>query len=267
MFSKMGARVQLDEKVIALLRTGRAVFQTVAEPVDWTARMLNNKHGYPPLRIRQKVGGLNDFEGSGAEYMAYLKLLCGLRPGMDVLDIGCGCGLMCLPVNENGTLPEYIQPGTYYGFDIDKRLLRWCSRNIKAKNAVFATGEPFTGYTESYFDVVLCKSLFTHLFTHEVEDYLKEIRRLLKPGGSCLSTWFLVRETMKLRGRYTFRYRDLFCWTERDTNPRLAIAYDGAYLFNLLKKLKFSYDVWYGSWRGTGGGLSFQDIIVLRKGG
>lgn len=259
----------MNERTISLLRTGRTALQTVVEPIDWTARVLNNKKGYPPLRVRQKVGGLNDFEGSGAEYIAYLKLLCGLKPGMNVLDIGCGCGLMCIPVNENSTLPEYIKPGSYCGMDTDGELINWCDKNVKLNNGFFIhlNGKHIPGLEETV-DVVLCKSLFTHLLIQETKGYLEEIKRLLRPGGHCLSTWFLIRENDTIpQGRYTFKHASVngHVYYERPSNRRLAVAYEEYLLLNLLKRLDFSIKVWYGSWHGTGGGLSFQDIIVLRK--
>ena len=106
-----------NEKLITLLRGTRTVLQTLAEPIDWASRMLNNKHGYPPLRIRQLVGGLNDFEGSCGEYVAYLKLLCGLKEGDKLLDIGCGCGLITLDTTGAGSLLDYLgRTGIYVGF-------------------------------------------------------------------------------------------------------------------------------------------------------
>ena len=55
----------MNEKIISLLRGIRTSLQIVVEPMDLLSRWMNGKNGYPPLWIRQKVGSLNDFEGSG----------------------------------------------------------------------------------------------------------------------------------------------------------------------------------------------------------
>jgi len=36
------------------------------------------------------------------------------------------------------------------------------------------------------------------------------------------------------------------------------------FLKDLFKKLGFGYDIWYGGWRGSNRGLSYQDIIILK---
>jgi len=256
----------MNEKVISLLRSSRTGLQILAEPIDAFTLFMNYKKGYPPLWVRQKVGSLNDFEGSGAEYMAYLKLLCELEPGMSVMDIGCGCGLMCLKVNENPTLPEYIYPGSYVGIDTDKKVISWCAKNIKYGNVSFDQN-PLTDYKDGIVDVVLCKSLFTHLLLGEAEAYLQEVKRLLQPSGRGLATFFLYREGDKLAGRYTFRYQSVngHVFYEKSSNPRAAVAYNADWLLPKLKELGFTYEIYYGSWRGDNKGLSFQDIVILRR--
>ena len=257
----------MNEKVIGILRTSRTALQIIVEPIDHLMRFINYKKGYPPLWIRQKVGSLNDFEGSGGEYMAYLKLLCGLKPGMSVMDIGSGCGLMCLKVNENPTLPEYIFPGSYVGIDIDKDLVDWCNKHIKLERGFFVT-PPIEGKLpglENTVDVILCKSLFTHLFPTEVIDYVAEIQRLLKPNGRCLMTFFLLAD--KRTGRYGFEDWDGECHfsTNRKSNPRAAIGYKEMWIYDMLATGGFKYETHYGSWRGDNKGLSFQDMIVIRR--
>lgn len=256
----------MNEKTITVLKGGRTALQFLAEPIDYLIRGMNYKKGYPPLRLRQMVGSLNDFEGSGGEYMAYLKLLCDLKSGDNVMDIGSGCGLMCLKVNENPTLPGYIKPGSYVGIDTNKTLVDWCNRYIKLTNGFFVTPpikNRLPGLNETV-DVILCKSLFTHLFKHEVESYLSEIRRLLKPKGRCLATFFLLNDK-EYKGRYSFGYYEGDFSLERYSQPRAAVAYEEEWIQKTLEGFGFSHEVHYGSWRGDNKGLSFQDIIILRK--
>ncbi|KKM73870.1 hypothetical protein LCGC14_1406080 [marine sediment metagenome] len=258
----------MNEKITTLLREARTVLQTAAEPIDWAARMLNNKHGYPPLRLRQQVGDLSDFEGSSSEYVAYLKLLCNLKSGDSLLDIGCGCGLILADTSGIGGLLECIKPGSYAGMDINRDAVSWCERHLQGPRCLFIQlpfldGKRLPG-TDCSVDVVLAKSLFTHLLKEETISYLEEIKRLLKPGGRCLATFFL-QDDKEFIGKYTFRYRHKNVSYERDAKPRLAVAYEMNYLSKLIKRLGFSHEVWYGTWRGNGRGLSFQDIIVMRR--
>ena len=253
----------MDEKITSILRNTRTVLQVLAEPIDKFDRFINYKKGYPPLWIRQKVGSLNDFESSGAEYIAYLKLLCDLKPGDNLLDIGCGCGLMCLQVNENSNLPEYLgSDGRYVGIDINERLISWCRRHIKYPNCQFKlVGGDLHEYK---FDVILCKSLFTHLLPSEVIDYLALIKERMKPGGSCLATFFLLDE-IKPKGRYTFKYNHTTFFTEKWEDERAAVAYEEEWLKKALDIADFKYEIHYGSWRGDKKGLSYQDIVILRR--
>lgn len=253
-----------SENVMTLLRGSRAALQTVVGPIDLAARLLNNKKGYPSLRLRQSVGSLNDFEGSGGEYAAYLKLLCGLKPEEDLLDIGCGCGLMALDVTGS-PLSNYVH--NYVGVDINKDAIVWCQEHIKHPywHFIHLEGPPLP-LPNSSFDVILAKSVFTHMLLEEVEEYLRWIKRLLRPGGRCLATFFLLNDVSEpSSGRLTFAHQDGPVSYERETRPRLAVAYEEEWLLDLLRRVGFTYDVHHGSWSGNQSGLSFQDIIILRS--
>lgn len=252
----------MREAVAKILRPIRASLQTLVEPLDWSARILNNKHNYPPLRLRQRVGSLNDFESSGGEYVAYLKLLCNLKYGDRLLDVGCGCGLMGLQINENPSLAEYTR---YYGLDIDQEAIRWCKKHILQAYFKEVTNNCHLPLANNSIDAVLCKSLFTHLLVHETREVLEELNRIMAPGAKCLSTWFLLRLNTPHKGRYVFPFSQGPIAVERPSKPTLAVAYQEGWILGLLDQLGFTHEVYPGSWRGDVRGLSFQDIIVFTK--
>ena len=245
------------EAVYTTMRIGRNLLQRTLEPLDLSVRLLNNKHNYPSLHMRQLVGGLNDFEGSSGEYVAYLKLLCNLMPGDKLLDIGCGCGTILYDTTGVGSLPDYL--GEYWGVDVDGKVISWCNNHLGRDNVHFHTTIQPTSV-----DVVLAKSLFTHLNVYETEAYLHTIQKILRRGGHCLATFFLLNG-QKPQGKFTFKHVHGCVSYQRESKPQLAVAYDQKWLLSLLKKSGFSADVYYGAWREGRSGLSFQDIIVLRK--
>jgi len=56
---------------------------------------------------------------------------------------------------------------------------------------ISATGFRFP-YEDASFDFAFATSLFTHIVRDEARHYLAETARVLKPGGSCLLTFFLI---------------------------------------------------------------------------
>jgi SAM-dependent methyltransferase len=224
-------------------------------PLDRLASAVEQK-SRPPAWLRQRVGSLSTFEGSSGEYVAYLKLLCNLKAGDSVLDIGCGCGNTALSFTGQFPLSGYTH---YVGVDIDPDAISWCTKNI---NSYFFTN---LRLPDSSFDVILAKSLFTHLTEEETTRYLQEIKRLLAPEGRALLTFFLLREPVGPNAHYTFLHK-LGDYTRclRKTNPRLGIAYDPEWVYDTLRSLHLYADPpHYGEWGGDPGGLSFQDIVIV----
>jgi len=81
--------------------------------VDRLVRAANGKRDLPPIHLRRYVGPLRSFESLGAEFVAYLKLVARLAPHESLLDIGCGCDLIALG------LQDYLSTtGAYVGLDI-----------------------------------------------------------------------------------------------------------------------------------------------------
>lgn len=253
----------MKEGVYTVARRSRTILQALLEPLDLLTRLVNNKHGYPSLELRQRVGNLNDFEGSNGEYLAYLKLLCDLKYGERLLDIGCGCGTMCFATGGGVPLPQYVQ---YYGLDIDEKAIQWCKKHILGGYFNVVRLNKKLPVASSSIDVVLCKSLFTHLLVHETRDYLGELNRVMAPGGRCLSTWFLLHPEEHPSGEFAFPHRMGAVAFERISRPSKAVAYDENWILGLLAQMNFQPKVYKGSWKYNTTGLSYQDIIVFTKG-
>lgn len=105
--------------------------------------------------------------------------------------------------------------GSYEGFDVSAEAIEWCQRTITrhhpnfrfaqvdVRNAMYNPGgtiEPSTfefPYGDEDFDLVFLFSVFTHMLPVDVERYLREIQRVLRPGGRSLMTFFLLNDSSK----------------------------------------------------------------------
>ena len=115
------------------------------------------------------------------------------------------------------------------------------------------------------------KSVFTHLRPEEVEDYLSEVRRLLKPDGRCLASFFLLNDEQKMlaasgRNALEFNFGQSQWRYVYEHSPESASAYDENYVLELLRKhgLELSKPIHYGTWTGRNNGLSFQDLLQIQ---
>ncbi len=279
------SRQTLPAGAVRLLKSVRHFGYVCLEPVDYASRLINGKRDFPPLHLRRYVGPLRTFEMSGAEFMVYLQHICGLQPNERALDIGCGCGLMALHLK--GFLDSQ---GEYAGLDIHKPSIDWCRGNISSKhqhlkflhidveNHIFnpkgrVAAADFTfPLASGTFDVILLKSVFTHMRPQDVDGYLREVARLLSPAGRCLATFFLLngqQEELANQGLNALQFSfgaDGWRYAQKNS-PESAVAYDEAHVMSLIRKhgLRLKKPVIYGKWAGLTNGLSYQDMVLLEK--
>jgi ubiquinone/menaquinone biosynthesis C-methylase UbiE len=135
---------------------------------------------------------------------------CGLQPDHRILDIGSGEGRVAIP------LTGYLsKTGEYWGLEIRKKSVEWCQKKITSRYENFhfqhwdifneqynpkgsLNAEDFSlRFDDGSFDIVFLISVFSHLRPGEVKNYLGEISRILKVGGKCLFTIFLLSEEFK----------------------------------------------------------------------
>jgi SAM-dependent methyltransferase len=237
----------------------------------------------PPKWRQIIVGG--SYKKVGAEFLGYLVELCDLQPGDAVLDVGCGPGRIAVP------LTGHLSPeGRYAGFDISKKAVAWCKENISRShpNFDFKVADVQNGmynrkgrykpsefrfpYPDASFDVVFLASVFTHMLPADVRHYLDEIVRVLKPGGRCLSTYFLLNEESSAligarKGKFNFKHERQGYRVTSALWPELAIAYPEPFVRDLHGKrgLELREPLRYGSWCGRTDYLSFQDVVIAVK--
>jgi ubiquinone/menaquinone biosynthesis C-methylase UbiE len=101
---------------------------------------------------------------------------------LSILDVGCGDALPLFILNSD------INTSEYYGIDVsllDIAFAEKLKELLEADNVTFVVGDagrlPFQ---DSLFDIVICSEVLEHL--KHPEACLKEIRRILKNGGTAL---------------------------------------------------------------------------------
>ncbi len=106
-------------------------------------------------------------------------LLPYLRPGLRVLDFGCGPGTISVG------LAQAVSPGELHGVDMEESqidLARSVAEAGGQTNTIFQVADvsdlPFE---DDYFDVAHCHNVLMHV--PDTDAVLTEVMRVLKPGG------------------------------------------------------------------------------------
>lgn len=108
-------------------------------------------------------------------------LIVALRPGQDLLDVGCGPGNITLD------LAARVAPGRVLGIDVEPGIVAQAQalqaeRGAAAANVEFRTGDVYDlDAADASFDVVHAHQVLQHL-TDPVAA-LREMHRVLRPGG------------------------------------------------------------------------------------
>jgi ubiquinone/menaquinone biosynthesis C-methylase UbiE len=126
-------------------------------------------------------------------YDPFVKLLGGdsarqtlldqasMRPGDRVLDLGCGTGTLVVLLKRLHPDVEVV------GIDPDPKALARASEKVKRAGFSIKLDRGFSDrlpYPDACFDRVLSSFMFHHLPGDEKATTMREVRRVLKPGGS-----------------------------------------------------------------------------------
>lgn len=239
----------------------------------------------PPQHLRFMGEDDTEFVETAAE-LANLVIERGLPRTGTVLDVGSGYGRLAIGLRNSSDFD-----GSYIGFDILRRHVRWCRktltplsdsyrfRHIDLRNARYnpeGTVDPLSFRFPAgigTIDAIALFSIFTHFYRADIEHYLREFRRVLKPGGVAITTWFLYDEQRLpaiLSDSSQFAMAHQLDEHTRYFNlddPLHAIAYDEVFVRRLAAEAGLEVvSIDRGTWTGEDG-LSFQDLVVLRRPG
>jgi SAM-dependent methyltransferase len=193
-------RDQLPAPLVEAARGARTALLRVASPAEAAWRILTGRPAGPPLWLKRHAGPVRAFESAAADCRAQLLAWNALAREGRIVDLGCGPGAMAL------ALAGDLAPGArYVGIDVHAASIAWCRRRFAGDARFrFEDSEVVSSYgrggvaladyrlpiDDGSADLVLAKSLFTHLSEPEAERYFSEIARILAPGGRALVTAF-----------------------------------------------------------------------------
>ena len=106
-------------------------------------------------------------------------LLPYLKPGLRLLDFGCGPGTISVG------LAKAVAPGEMHGVDMGEAeigMARSIATSHGQDNAIFHVGDVTDlEFDDGFFDVAHCRSVLMHV--PDTAAVLSEVKRVLKPGG------------------------------------------------------------------------------------
>ena len=257
-------------------------------PKDTLDGITGKRHKFVPPRGYIYTGSpanAEDYLRQGQHQLKMLKEYANLQPHHNVLDIGSGIGRTAI------ALTDFLnEKGSYEGFDVVENGVNWCNARIKKENPNFnfkyiplfndlynsskikATDFIFP-YADNYFNVAFSFSVFTHMQLDEIQHYFHQIKRVLKPGGICFSTFFLYNddseEFIATNKNFSFPVEKKGFRLMNDTVKSGNIAIHKNKLFQMLSEAHFEeVKIIDGFWKDKVRDptkMEYQDMVIFRK--
>lgn len=163
--------------------------------------------------------------------------------GMLAVDIGCGPGLFC------NMLSDRAWQTTAVDLDISNldKAKKWAPKTILGEAISVLSDLPSTSY-----DLVLALEIVEHMPKSYGQNLIKQIHRILKPGGRLLLS---TPNRLSLEGLKDYylhekllKHRKWYAWGTEDSHIYI---YSSLEIIELLKKSGFYFDEIIGLWYET----------------
>ncbi len=155
------------------------------------ARFRREVPGYPVPRYADAYDAYSHinwslYRTSGIEHASILAAAIKRHVpvgGLQVLEWGCGPGRVIRH------LGEYLPDGcAIHGTDINPSTIDWCRQHLPGIRFSLNQLVPPLRYADQSMDVVIARSVFTHLSEANHLPWKQELLRVLRPGGVLLVT-------------------------------------------------------------------------------
>jgi SAM-dependent methyltransferase len=188
-------------------------------------------------------------------------------------------------------LVDYLgRRGSYEAFDIYGDGVAWCRHEITTRHPNFRfhhadlfssrynqhAAEPADRYRfpwdDASFDFGFLTSVFTHLLPADLEHYMAELGRVIRPGGRSFITWFLLNEESRRllaagKGDLSVTAVDEVHAVHSTDVPEWAVAYDEDYVVELYRRNGFvpRRPLHAGGWAGRGQFMTAHDVVIADR--
>lgn len=162
---------------------------------------------------RGKVGRGWDETGKLQEQFLLAQ---GLEPTSRLLDVGCGA------LRAGVLLARYLEPGHYYGIDVNESLIRAALiHELPLAGLVDRVPAENLKVTDRFdcdfgvpFEFAIAQSVFTHLPLNHIRLCLFRLAQAMAPGGRFFATFFEAPDDAPYDSKVAQKVRHT--WPERD---------------------------------------------------